>query len=420
MSSNQFPFLDVEHPTACGVESTPRMTRISYFALRTTVLGVAALYAIAAGLTLSAQSGNDVAPLSCWWKTNKDAVLIGEQFTLILTCGVLETGTSRVVVDEGQFAAGAMTISPFEVVGETTRKDIQMPPWRYFQYEYTARLLKDGFFGEDIDIPPMRITYTAEALPSGEALGSAQQLQLPSLSLRLLSIVPKNTKDISDNASETFGNVERLFSMSRAALVGAGLTFAFALVFLGLAVQQGSRRYRQGLEDKPVPLTAPGMLQACLRKAEAFKVAGGTWTDESAGEALALIRLMAAIGAGYRVAQRSQKPGASITKAETGQIVIASGFLGRTHHIVSAHVTPETIRRRRLVNDSGTSDESKWMETLEQSLHVFSAVRYGKEGHCSDGELDQALINGINAFRQFASRRKKPFWQAPFAWLKAR
>src|SRR5688572_27422706 len=31
-------------------------------------------------------------PIACWWKTDKDAVLVGEQFLLTLTCSVLESG----------------------------------------------------------------------------------------------------------------------------------------------------------------------------------------------------------------------------------------------------------------------------------------------------------------------------------------
>ena len=34
-------------------------------------------------------------PIKCWWKTDKNAVHVGERFTLVLTCAVVDT--SRLV-----------------------------------------------------------------------------------------------------------------------------------------------------------------------------------------------------------------------------------------------------------------------------------------------------------------------------------
>jgi len=36
-------------------------------------------------------------PIRCWWKTDTNAVRVGEPFTLALTCGVIETDAVRVV-----------------------------------------------------------------------------------------------------------------------------------------------------------------------------------------------------------------------------------------------------------------------------------------------------------------------------------
>ena len=41
-----------------------------------------------------------VPPIECWWKTDRSAVRVGEQFMLTLTCAVLDTERVRVVVDE--------------------------------------------------------------------------------------------------------------------------------------------------------------------------------------------------------------------------------------------------------------------------------------------------------------------------------
>src|SRR5262245_2151455 len=89
--------------------------------------------------TMAVQTPID--PIKCWWKTDKSAVEVGEQFTLTLTCGVIETRGTTVVPKMDQLDPGALQLDPFEVVGGSRHDDIQAPPWRYFQYEYTVRLI---------------------------------------------------------------------------------------------------------------------------------------------------------------------------------------------------------------------------------------------------------------------------------------
>src|SRR2546428_11685485 len=83
---------------------------------------------------LAAQPPKD--PIKCWWKTDKSAVEVGEQFTLTLTCGVIENRGTTAVAKTDQLDPGALHLEPFEVVSGTRHDDIQAPPWRYFHYEY--------------------------------------------------------------------------------------------------------------------------------------------------------------------------------------------------------------------------------------------------------------------------------------------
>src|SRR5688500_6799605 len=85
-------------------------------------------------------------PIRCWWKTDRTTVRVGEQFQLVLTCGVIEVGSTTVVPALNQLEPGALALTPFEVVSGVRREDIVAPPWRYVQFEYSARLLADGFF----------------------------------------------------------------------------------------------------------------------------------------------------------------------------------------------------------------------------------------------------------------------------------
>ena len=44
-----------------------------------------------------------------------------------------------------------------------------MPPWRYIQCEYAIRLLSEGFFGQDVNIPALTVTYNLQSRGAGSA-----------------------------------------------------------------------------------------------------------------------------------------------------------------------------------------------------------------------------------------------------------
>src|SRR5947209_14919914 len=100
---------------------------------------------LSCGVSLAAQQP-EPDPIKCWWKTDKNAVEVAEQFTVTLTCGISEARGAKIVPKMEQLDAGAVQFSPFEVVGGTRQEDIVAPPWRYFQYEYTLRLIDDDAF----------------------------------------------------------------------------------------------------------------------------------------------------------------------------------------------------------------------------------------------------------------------------------
>ena len=58
-----------------------------------------------------------VAPIECWWKTDRSAVRVGERFDLTLTCAVLDTDKVKVVVDESSLSPAALHLVPFDIIG---------------------------------------------------------------------------------------------------------------------------------------------------------------------------------------------------------------------------------------------------------------------------------------------------------------
>ena len=91
------------------------MSRARFFSL-IALLGVAA--------TASAQNV-EVDPLQCWWRTSAGAVRMGETFSLVLTCSVLDSDAVRVVPDQGPLEPMAIQLPPFEVVGGTHHADLR-------------------------------------------------------------------------------------------------------------------------------------------------------------------------------------------------------------------------------------------------------------------------------------------------------
>ena len=63
--------------------------------LRNSVLG---LLLVAMAATRGAAQTVQTDPLQCWWRTSAGAVRVGEPFTVVLTCAVLETDAATVVV----------------------------------------------------------------------------------------------------------------------------------------------------------------------------------------------------------------------------------------------------------------------------------------------------------------------------------
>jgi len=348
-------------------------------------------------------------PIKCWWRTDKDAVHIGEQFTLVLTCGVVETSRIKILPDLSQLEPTVVQLTPFEVLGGTRHKDIQAPPWRYFQYEYTLRLLGDTFFGQDIDIPLIKVTYKVESVSSGGTQGRDQTYALPALPMRIMSLVPKRATDIKDASPRTFADIEARLFRATGELVAAAIFFGFAVVLVGLALVRIVGHYGQRAAAVARPLPLGTVLGGCLRGIGRLKsdVAREGWTPELAGRALTVFRIAGAVALGRPVAQTLvdiDVPG------REGQLVLRKGILRPRRALVSAP-TRANATARPLANANGKGPGPRtqaMLEDIRASLHVFNAVRYSRNGHVDTTALDAALDNGATAIRRLRFAKRWP------------
>ena len=94
-----------------------------------------ALFLIALGATAARAQTVQTDPLQCWWRTSTGAVRIGEPFTVVLTCAVLETDEVTVVPDQTRLEPSVVQFAPFEVLGGSHGADLRSDQRRFFQYD---------------------------------------------------------------------------------------------------------------------------------------------------------------------------------------------------------------------------------------------------------------------------------------------
>ena len=344
-------------------------------------------------------------PIRCWWKTDTTAIRVGERFQLVLTCGVIETAGITVVPAVNQLEAGAISLTPFEAVSGVRREDVVVPPWRYLQYEYTMRLLSEGFFGQDVSIPALTVTYNLQA-PGGGSEGRDQTYVLPALPMRVLSLVPRAADDIRDASGQTFAAVESRRFGATLATVAAGIAFAFAAVLALLALLRLAGKYRARDVRAVRPLPAPSMLRACLRTLNEVRseAARGGWTPELRSRALAAMRVAGALALGRDVAQQYVDRAVPV---RAGQLDVRTGLLRRKRAILSAATTPHAIATR-LGNGGVRGVQARVnLEQLSDALQVFSSATYGRAG-ADDMTLTGALDNAVSIIRRLRLRAMWP------------
>src|SRR5215471_11980893 len=175
-------------------------------------------------------------PLQCWWRTSAGAVRVGQPFTVVLTCAVLETDAATVVVDQSRLEPSVVRFPPFEVLGGAHGADLRSDQRRFFQYEYRLRLISENMFGKDAALPETKISYRVQSKVGQKTAiqGRDQTYMLPAQSVKVLSLVPADASDIRDTSSaENFTDIDRrAFRANLFAVIGAILFVVAGLLSL--------------------------------------------------------------------------------------------------------------------------------------------------------------------------------------------
>src|SRR5690349_9216736 len=109
------------------------------------------LIAVSLGVHATAQSETiETDPIRCWWRTSTPAVRVGEPFTIVLTCGVVETDAVTVVPSQAELDPNALQLPPFDVIGGSHPADLRTADRRFFQYSYRLRIISEELFDKDV------------------------------------------------------------------------------------------------------------------------------------------------------------------------------------------------------------------------------------------------------------------------------
>jgi hypothetical protein len=352
-----------------------------------------------------------VDPIKCWWRSGATAVVVGERFTVTLTCGIVETAAVKTVLNRDNLEPAALTLTPFEVVGGARREDVVSAPWRYFQYEYVLRLVGGEFFDREVSIPSLGITYHVAATAT-ETQEREHTYSLPALPMKIVSLVPKQATGMRDAAPEPFSAIESRRFRSTTELIAAAVATGFAVLLFGVALARTLSRYREKRPQVAATVTTGAALRGALRAISRLKrdVASEGWTPDTASRALAPLRLAAAVALGRPIAQA---PTTASTPLREGQVTVRSGWLRRRRVVVSGAASAETIVARSLAAAGGDSPTpartSADLDAIAESLRIFSAARYGRSDTLDATELEGALARGEEATRRLSYKALWPF-----------
>ncbi len=276
------------------------------------------------------------------------------------------------------------------------------------------RVLGEEFFGKEVPLPRLQITYKVQnSLQGGAALqGREAQYSLVPVPIRVLSLVPPGAVDIRDTPTDTFGDVETRLFRSNIFLIVAGVAFLAAGLMVVMLLARAAVRRRALTAVRHRTVSSMTVLGAAIRELAIVRAESSRagWTGELAGRAAAAVRLAGAVALSRQV---SHKEVDRQTSPSEGQVVAPTGLaiLRGKATMLSAAVTPESV------SNGDPRPEGRGAElwrSLSQSLGVFTAARYtrpsassGRPDHVEgrNGTLDQAALDSALAESQDAVKR---------------
>jgi hypothetical protein len=352
-----------------------------------------------------------VEPLRCWRQSSAGAVVLGESFTVTLTCAVFESADAQVVPDESRLNVATIQMAPFEILGGSHPPDVRRGLRRFVQYDYQLRIIGRDAIGQDVNVPPLSIPYRVHS-----RVGAAAQLEgrdlsylMPAMPIRVLSLVPADAGDIRDSSAASLATVSALGALSRRYELIAYALGALALVVAVLALVPLTRR-RAKAEAGPALLPDRAVLKhACDALADVqARAAHDGWSDERVAAALSAMRLIAATAIGRPVSQHAAPRGAPTPE---GRLLVRAGAIGPLTSTVSSSITADEVGRAASRNAASiTLTRGHHLEGLQSGLALLTAALYRQSPSRQAAELNEAVRHAISVGREVAAERS--WWRS--------
>ena len=328
-------------------------------------------------------------PMRCWLKSTKTSVHIGEQFNVALTCAVVETSHAVVVPDVSQIEPASIQMAPFEVLSGRKHPEIKAGMWRYFQYEYSVRLIADGFFGQDLAIPPISISYRVNMLGAGAPQeGREKAYVLPQLPIRIVSLVPTIATDIRDAARDTFADIAQRNLRANVAFVIAAIMYAFAAVLVLIMFVRAFSGLLKRRVARADSISRTSMIGAGLRALTRISTGRSRdgWTPDLIAQGLAVTRIAGALVLDKPVAQLAASHDSVL---QDGQVLVSRGPFRRGALLLSAAVTPRSLECSS--KQFTWPDRGPLYAEIAAALSAFSEARYTRADAANEADLDDAI-----------------------------
>jgi hypothetical protein len=399
------------------IASDPMRLRSLLIAISSVVLSCVG--AVAQSPAPAGQAADEANLIECWWRTDKSTVHVGERFEVTLTCALTETDRLAVEPNVARLEPTTIALSPFEVLDGARQPDLRADAHRYVQFTYTLRLIGDDLFGRDVELPPLGIAYHVRS-GSGDSRpqGRERTYELPPLSMRVMSLVPRGVSDIRDASPEAFADIERRRFRARIALVVASICFGLAAILLISAALKASRRFRTGRAAAKPGLSPGAVLRGCLRETGRVRsdVARGGWTPALVGRALTVFRIAGASALSRPITQTALGVAGN---GREGELEVRGGLLLRKRTRVSAPTTGQAFDSRARSGNGQRPDAASGplLDSIGQAIGEFTAARYTTNGPLDIKALDEAFEAGSQALRRL---RLAKLWPVRTAALLAR
>jgi hypothetical protein len=347
-------------------------------------------------------------PLQCWLRTSTRAVRVGEVFSVVITCALLNGDSTIVVADETRLDSSAIQLPPFDVIRATHAAGLEAGHHRFFQYEYDVRLINDSLFGADVTLPPVKIPYRVRTRLDNGGLseGLERTYALTPPAIRVLSLAPGDATDIRDAPAATFASIESRAFRASILTNSGGVLMALGALFAIVGLAQAAAGGRTRVTSGPRPVSNRRILRRVGREIDAVSRErdGSGWTPELAARALTALRIAASYALAQTPSQRVVEPDA---EPEPGALLIVHRVTGSTV-LVSGSTTPrqlaETLTRTRVARRAKQrlgEDNMRRLTELQEALTSLTQACYGRG---TDSQVEPRAADAALAFGELLVR----------------